>query len=190
MNLHATLPALSPTKKTLLQALAIAFILTAPLLLAESGVGPAFLPAEHQQAATDSPTAHALKRQIASHNQGFSGAVQSAKAPAATAPSKEIYACSTIIQHGNTHTLLPPFAVIHIPAHLKKNITRTPVGTYVPWPRFYSAHRSWLFTHHITIKQAEGKAPIKPEVKNQFTLINRMVVSVFQNQPISKLPRQ
>ncbi len=190
MNPHFTLPHLSPVKKTVLQAIILAVVLTAPLLFAESGVGPSFLPAERKQAASDRPTAQQLRQLIAAQNQGFTGATQSAHAPEAIAPSKEIYASSIILQHGDNHTLLPPYSLIHIPAHLEKKITRTPSGKYMPWPEFYNAHRSWLFTHHITIQQAEGKAPIKPEVAHQFTRINRLVVSVFQNHPISTLPKQ
>ncbi|MFK7910283.1 MAG: hypothetical protein AB8F34_06730 [Akkermansiaceae bacterium] len=181
---------MSPAKKTLLQAVVLAIVLTAPLLFAQSGVGPAFLPAERKQAVTERPTAEFLKQQIAKQSQGFAGATRSQHAPKTIAPSKEIYATSIILQHGDTHTLLPPFAVIHTPSHLENKITRNPTGKYVPWPQFYNAHRSWLFTYQVTIKQAEGKDPIKPEAKNQFNRINRIVVSIFQHHPISTLPKK
>jgi hypothetical protein len=165
-------------------------VLTLPLLFAESGVGPAFLPIERKQAASDRPTDQSLKQSIAMHEQGFTGAIPSAQAPAVTVPSKEIYASSIILQDGDSHTLLPPHAVIHTPAHLQKKITRNPAGKYLPWPKFYNAHRHWLFTYQVTIKQAEGKEPVKPEVMGQFARINRIVVSIYQNHPVSTLAQQ
>lgn len=190
MNSQSSLPTMSPMKKTLIQAIILAIVLTAPLLFAESGVGPAYLPAESKQAATERPTAAELKQCMASQHQGFQGGIQSPYTPATITPSKSIYATSIILQHGDTHTLLPPFAVIYTPDHLQKKITRTPHGRYVPWPEFYTNHRSWLFTHQITLKQAKGQAPIKPEVLSQFKRINRIVVSIYQNHPISKLSKQ
>lgn len=188
MNPHLSFQNMSPAKKTAIQAIILAIVLTAPLLFAQSGVGPAFLPAGHKQPATGRPSAASVQRDTAAQPQGFAGATRSLHAPADKAPSREVYATSTILRHGGSHTVLPPFAVIHVPAHLRERITRTPAGKYVPWPEFYNANRDWLLTHHVTIRQAEGKDPIVPGVRSQFTRINRMVVSVFQNHPISSLP--
>ena len=171
-----------------LKLLILAIVLSAPTLFAQSGLGPDNLPAIRKQASTDRPTSPELNRITAKVKQGFAGA-QKTRAPQIAA-KQDIYAASIILQHGDTHTVIPPLSIIHTPPHLEKHITRTPHGKYMPWPEFYTANRRWIFTHHITINQAEGKAPIKDEVKKQFTRINRIVVTLFQNYPVSTLPAQ
>ena len=178
---------MSPTQKTILKALIVGIVLSAPTLLAESGIGPAHLPKTRKQAATDRPTAAALKQAFAKQKQGFPGAQK--VTPTAPAPGNDIYANSIILHHEGTHTVIPRHAVIFTPDSLQGKITRKAEGKYLPWPEFYTANRNWLFTHHVTLKQAEGKEPIQANVKTQFARINRIVVSLFQNYPISTLPK-
>lgn len=177
---------LPPIRKTIIQALIFAVIMTAPFIFAESGVGPRFLPAEQKQPTKDSTTPAQLAQTVANHQQGFTGA-KNIQVPHNLAAIPDIHKNSTILQHGDTYTILPPQAVIHTPKHLRKKITRTPHGRYVAWPTFYVANRNWILTHHLTLEEAKGNQPITPAVLTQFDRINRIVVSVYQNQPISKL---
>ena len=179
---------LSPIQKTLIQALAFGAVMAAPLLLAQSGLGPKFLPEVRQQANKDRTTALKLAHTITNHHQGFGDAARSEQAPAAVTESPGIYTGSIILRHGSTHTVVPKNSVIHLPDHLQGKITRSPEGRYIPWPKFYTANRSWLLTHQVTLDQASGKDPIKPNARTQLKSINRIVVSVYQNHPISKLP--
>ena len=178
---------MSTTQKTILKALIVGIVLSAPTLLAESGIGPAHLPETRQQAAIDRPSAATLRRLITQHEQGVQGARK--VTPSDVAQGNDIYADSIILQRKDSHTVIPRHAIIYTPESLRGKITQQPRGKYLSWPEFYTANRNWLFTHQVTLKQAEGKEPIRANVQRQFAQINRIVVSLFQNYPISTLPK-
>ncbi|MCP5538336.1 MAG: hypothetical protein H7A51_19145 [Akkermansiaceae bacterium] len=176
-----------PFKTILIRALILAIILTAPLLFAENGTGIGQLPENLQPPSAERTSMTRLNQQKAATQQGFRHAQMSDHAPAGAVRSYDIYRHSTILQHGNNHTLLPDNALIHIPDSLQHKVVTTPRGTFIPWPRFYLANRSWIFTHEINLKQAEGTSPLKEDVLKQFVRINRIVVALHQNNPISIL---
>ena len=112
---------MNPTQKMIIKLLVVAIVLTAPTLLAESGIGPAHLPKTRKAAASDRPTASALRVAIAEQQQGFPGARSTS--PTSVSTGKNIYADSIILQHGDTHTLLPRHAILYTPPLLQKKLS-------------------------------------------------------------------
>lgn len=176
-------------KKTLVQAVILAIILAAPLLFAESGTGIGQLPAKLPKPGSERIHANALAKLKAEHPGGFSQGKWMSQAPAGKISNHDIYRNSIILQRGDTHTVLPPHALIYVPKCHQNNVVSHPAGAFVPWPQFYVNNRSWLFTHQISLKQARGDASIGENVLKQFERINRIVVALHQNNPISALPR-
>lgn len=175
-----------------IQALIMAIILTAPLLFAESGTGAGQLPAELKSAETERTSPEALAKLKAQHQktQGFKDGTWSSTAPDGGLLKQDIYRNSVILQVGPSHTVLPPHSVMHLPKSLRKMVVTSATGDYVPWPEFCTQNRSTIITHSITLKQALGTEAIRPEVRNQLEKINRIVVALYHNNPISVLPAQ
>jgi hypothetical protein len=179
---------LTPLQQIIVQAIILAIVLTAPLLFAESGTGIEQLPADLQKPGSERINANALAKLKAAHPGGFTQGKWLSQAPDGKTYHSDIYQNSIILQHGDTHTVLPLHAVIYLPeCHKTKVVTRAK-GDFVPWPQFYVNNRSWLFTHQINLKQAMGTASIGQDVLKQFKKINRIVVAIHQNNPISALP--
>lgn len=178
---------MTPIKTTLIGALILAIVLTAPLLLAENGTGLKQLPAELPAPTSDRITSAALNKQKSAAKLGFSKAQWAEQAPAGETRRYDIYKDSIILQQGDNHTVLPRNSIVHLPESLKQKVVSRPHGIFVPWPQFYLKNRSWIFTHEINLKQARGVAPLKEGVQKQFERINRLVVAIHQNNPISML---
>lgn len=185
---------MSPLQKTLIQAAIVAAVLGVPLLFAESGIGIQHLPATHTLPAVETANADTLARIKAAHKKSLPRGTYSRLPLQGNIAETNIYKESTILAHGNQHTILPSHAIIHLPEHLKnKVITNTRLLTanasiYTPWPEFYTRNRSWLFTYGINLKQATGQMPIRNDVRKQFSKINRITVALYQNNPISIHP--
>ncbi len=175
-------------KKTIVQAIILAIVLTAPLLFAESGTGIEHLPAKLQKPGSERIHASDLAKLKEAHRGGFSKGKWMSRAPEGQISDDDIYRNSIVLQRGDTHTVLPLHAVIYLPKCHQKNVVTEPKGAFVPWPQFYVNNRSWLFTHQISLKQARGTAGIGENVLKQFEKINRIVVALHQNNPISALP--
>ncbi|MGB0991970.1 MAG: hypothetical protein ACPG32_05825 [Akkermansiaceae bacterium] len=179
---------MKPLTKTILQALAMAAVFSVPFLFAESNVGEEQLPANMKAPAQSRITADELSKAKLAHKQGFDGAEQTSDLPMAAALS--IYDNSTILVHGGNHTVLPPRAVLHLPKKYQGKISTHPVGKYIPWPEFYLANRQWLFTYQVTERQALGQDAINENVTVQFQKMNRLVVSLLENHPVSVAPKR
>lgn len=175
---------------TLIQALIMALILTAPLLLAGSGTGAGQLPSKLEKPAADRISAEALHQLKAEHHKtrGFRDGAWSATPPEGGVLRQDIYRNSVILQAGGSHTVLPPHSILHLPRSLRQMSATRPIGDYLPWPEFYARNRSAVLTHSVTLEQALGKTPIGQDVSRQLRKINRIVVALYQNNPVSVLP--
>ncbi|MBT8044894.1 MAG: hypothetical protein KJO79_08080 [Verrucomicrobiae bacterium] len=174
--------------KTFLLALLMALIMAAPILLADNGTGMSQLPESIPAPDSDRISNAELKKRMALIKGRFDGAQWSAKPPQTTPAAYNIYKDSIILQQGKFHTLLPKNAIIFLPDSLQEKITRKADGVFLPWPQFYLKNRSWIFTYQVNLKQATGSTPIKKSVREQFAKINRAVIALHQNNPISVRP--
>ncbi len=136
---------------------------------------------------SQSATSEALNKRKSAAKLGFSEAQWAEQAPAGETRRYDIYKDSIILQQGDSHTVLPRNSIVHLPNSLKQKVVTRPHGTFVAWPQFYLKNRNWIFTHEINLKQAQGAAPLKEGIQKQFERINRLVVAIHQNNPISIL---
>lgn len=178
---------MTPFKTTMIRAIILAIVLTAPLLLAENGTGLKQLPDALPAPTTDRITSTALSQLKSSVKPGFPQAQWSKQAPQGETKNYDIYKDSVILQQGDSHTVLPLNSIVYLPDSLKQKVVSRPYGSFVSWPQFYIKNRNWIFTHEISLKQAQGVAPLKDGVMKQFERINRLVVAIHQNNPISIL---
>jgi len=173
----------------IIQLLILILVLTAPLIFAESGTGAAFLPSEIKRPNTERISPQALIQLKALHQKTGGFKSSSSDAPLGGYMKQDIYRNSIILQIGHTHTVLPPHSVIYLPTSLSKMVVTSASGSYVPWPEFCVQNRSKIITHSVTLKQAMGQEKIQPKVSQQLKQINRVVVAIYQNNPISILSR-
>jgi len=171
----------------MIRALIFAIVLTAPLLLAENGTGLKQLPDTPSVPTSDRITSAALSQLKSAVKPSFPQAQWTEQAPQGETRNYDIYKDSVILQQGNSHTVLPRNSIVYLPESLKQKVVSRPSGSFVSWPQFYLKNRNWIFTHEISLKQAHGTAPLKDGVIKQFERINRLVIAIHQNNPISIL---
>jgi hypothetical protein len=89
-------------------------------------------------------------------------------------------------EHG---TLVPKHAIIHVPESLRGCVTTSLHGTFVPWKEFATQYPAIVTTFSVTLEEATGKTPIKPERLELVRKSDRIVVAVLNGSPIScRLP--
>lgn len=174
-------------KTTIIRALILAIVMSAPLLLADNGIGVKQLPAKRSAPVADRTSNAELGQKKSALKQGFQQATWSGQAPTSQVRRYKIYQDSIILQQGDSHTILPRHSIIYLPDTLQQKVVNQPRGSFVPWPQFYLKNRNWLFTHEIHLKQAQGITPLKKGIETQFKRINRIVIALHQNNPISVL---
>lgn len=101
---------------------------------------------------------------------------------------QSLLARSEVIKRGNTATLVPKRAVLHVPADLRGVIGMPENPQLVNWGEFFAQNRSWIRTVEVTRNQAEGGAPLSEELIKSFEDCRQVVVATFQTGPISVLP--
>lgn len=101
------------------------------------------------------------------------------------AASQSIIAQSTILSDGSSWTIVPNGAVLFVPEKLKSRITTQPKGDLLAWSDFLVRSRSWITTCEVSIDQATGKQPLKPERSDFWAKQDKIVVAVHQSGPIS-----
>ncbi len=99
--------------------------------------------------------------------------------------SKSLIDQSTILCFGGNWTLVPPNAVIHLPAALKARVNTTPSGTMLPWVEFLTKNTNWITTNEVTFDQAAGNESIPAARMAFLNQQDKVVVAVHQNGPIS-----
>ena len=171
----------------MIRALILAIVLTAPTLLAENGTGLKQLPDAPSAPTSDRITSAALSQLKSAVKPSFPQAQWTEQAPKGEARNYDIYEDSVILQQGNSHTVLPRNSIVYLPESLKQKVVNRPNGAFVSWPQFYLKNRNWIFTHGISLNQAQGTTPLKDGVMQQFKRINRLVIAIHQNNPISIL---
>lgn len=86
------------------------------------------------------------------------------------------------------HTIIPKGGALLIPDTLKEHIIEKPAGSFILWPTFYRKNFNWLHTFEVTLDQAKGLKPIEPAKLEALKRLNKIIVAVYRNNPISVLP--
>lgn len=103
----------------------------------------------------------------------------------------DLYANSVLISDGKNHTLVPKEAVIFVPEHLSGRIVEERVGKLIVWPEFYETNSRWLRAKEVSYETAKGDDPLSEEEMDVIRLGNAIVVSVYNQFPISmKVPER
>ena len=105
-----------------------------------------------------------------------------------TAPSKDLYATSLILSDGVNHTLLPKRAIVFLPEKYQRRLVEEPVGKLIFWPEFQKLNASWIKPLEVTLSVAKGDEPIAEALRKRFESGFQVIVSVYQNSPISLMP--
>ncbi|MBK1827666.1 hypothetical protein [Haloferula rosea] len=101
---------------------------------------------------------------------------------------ESLIARSEVLKRGNTATLVPKRAVLHLPADLRGVMGLPENPQLVNWPDFLMQNRAWIRTVEVTRAQAEGQAPLSEAMLESFKDCRQVVVATYQTGPISVLP--
>lgn len=94
---------------------------------------------------------------------------------------------SIILSDGQTFTLLPPGAILHLPAALRGRVATKPTGDFLLWPAFLERHAEWLMAQEVPLAMARGDARAAAAVLAPLATEKRLVVAVYRKGPISIL---
>ncbi|MDZ4288140.1 MAG: hypothetical protein U0984_09285 [Prosthecobacter sp.] len=98
-----------------------------------------------------------------------------------------LYTKSIILFDGETHTLIPIGAVLHLPENLRNRVITKPQGNFTYWPNFLKRNATWLGTKEVPLKMARGDTKLAEDVLRETSGSNRLLVSVYRECPISVL---
>ncbi|MFK7910273.1 MAG: hypothetical protein AB8F34_06680 [Akkermansiaceae bacterium] len=131
------------------------------------------------------PTHAELTKKKADLAQKKAVRVANSEKPLAVTKKRSLIGNSTLLANGNYWTLVPRGAVIHIPSRYKDKVVSKPIGRLLEWKKFLRQNQGWLQTHAVTMKQAQGKEPIKEKTQKAYQSIGKVVVATCANGPIS-----
>ena len=97
------------------------------------------------------------------------------------------YENSTIIAMGDVHTVLPNGSVLHVPPSLAEMIVKSPKGKLLGWPQFLAKNIRYINTFEVAMEVAKGERRIKGSEKREFTGNNKIVIAVFNKNPVTVL---
>lgn len=106
-----------------------------------------------------------------------------------TVPKKAqgYYENSTIIAVSGAHAVLPKGSVLHVPPSLAGMIVKSPKGKLLGWPQFLAENLRYINTFEVAMEVAKGERRIKGSEKREFAGNNKIVVAVFNKNPVTVL---
>lgn len=147
----------------------------------------AVLQAQAGIAMSDRPSAEELEARIRSERSPLTGTNQPADGETrAKSPATEnLLATSQILAANGSWTLVPKGSVLIVPAKFTAYVVDRPTGSMVSWQEFLVANRSWLGQADISMEQAAGKEPIKPDAAEQLSRQNKVIIATHRGGAIS-----
>ncbi len=94
---------------------------------------------------------------------------------------------SDFIGFDGFYAVLPKDSVILVPDSLRNHILQAPEGKMVGWTEMLTRYRAEVEGLEVTMEQATGVAPIAPERLEAAAKSHRIIVAVFQGNPVSVL---
>ncbi|MEO7101626.1 MAG: hypothetical protein ABI162_19910 [Luteolibacter sp.] len=92
---------------------------------------------------------------------------------------------SEFISFEASATLLPAHAIIHVPEKLRSHVTPGLKGKFMAWQEFAARYRAVVTTFDVTLDEASGKTPLKPERIESLRKLDVIAVAVLNGAPIS-----
>jgi len=89
-----------------------------------------------------------------------------------------------IVFEGNV-TLVPKGAIIHVPERYKANVVTRMQGNFMLWNEFVSRYRGLVTAFEVSLAEATGEAPIKPERLEAGQKTGLILVGTLNHNPIS-----
>lgn len=105
--------------------------------------------------------------------------------PAKPLGKKDYYAGTTILASGGEHTVIPVGAVLNVPLNLTGMVVEKPQGKLLIWPKFMKKYARFVATKEVSWQTAKGEDPISEKDKKAFSIGSKVVVAVFNKNPIS-----
>ncbi len=105
--------------------------------------------------------------------------------PAKPLGKRDYYAGTTILVSGGEHTVIPVGAVLNIPTNLTSMVVKKPQGKLLIWPAFVKKYARFVTTQEVSWQTAKGEDPISEKDKKAFSIGSKVVVAVFNKNPIS-----
>ncbi|MFK5922240.1 MAG: hypothetical protein QM496_08680 [Verrucomicrobiota bacterium] len=101
------------------------------------------------------------------------------------AKKRDYYDGTTILVAGDEHTVVPEGAVINLPTKLAAMVVKKPKGALLIWPEFIKKYARFVTTREVSWQTAKGEDPISDKEKKAFMIGGKVVVAVFNKNPIS-----
>ena len=92
---------------------------------------------------------------------------------------------SEFITFNGSATLVPKHAIIHVPEKLRGHVSSGLNGKFMSWQEFATRYRAITTTFEVTLDEASGKTPLKPERVESLRKLDQIAVAVLNGSPIS-----
>lgn len=106
-------------------------------------------------------------------------------AQAQTPAEPGLLGASLMISDGKRWTVLPKRAVLRFSDEVKPYIKEGRAGELVTWQQFQAANSAWIRPVPVSEGLLSGKTPVSDEMKAQWRESKILLVSTYQNNPIS-----
>lgn len=83
------------------------------------------------------------------------------------------------------YTLLPKGAILHVPERFKAQVVAKPQGNFILWQEFITRYRAVVSSFEVSLAEASGEAPIKPERLEAARKTGLIIVGTLNHNPIS-----
>lgn len=92
---------------------------------------------------------------------------------------------SEFITFDGVVTLVPKGAIIHVPERYRANVVSELKGNLMLWNEFAARYRAVVAPFEVSLAEASGKEPIKPERLEAAQKTGAILVGTLGNSPIS-----
>ena len=92
---------------------------------------------------------------------------------------------SEFIAFEGSVTILPKGAIIHVPERFQKCIVKKPEGNLILWNEFIARFRGLVQNFDVTIEEASGETPVKPERLEAAKKTGLILVGTYNRNPIT-----
>jgi len=145
----------------------------------QSGHGIEFLPQDRKAPVAPAVSAADLKKRQAAEKFGGFAAEETLPKGWDLADHSEFIAFD-----GNV-TLLPKGAIIHVPDRFKANVVAKMEGNLMLWNEFVARYPGLVSRMDVSIEEASGTTPLKPERLQAERVKNLIIVGVLNRNPIT-----
>lgn len=143
----------------------------------------------HAQPARDVVSEEALRQQVILAPNLKSQLSSKARPLTSPAPAIEssLWKNSIILADGETFTLVPVGAILHLPVELRTRVVAKPQGDFTFWPSFLKRNAAWLAAKEVSLTLSRGNAQEANALLKSLSYDPRLVVATYKEGPITIL---